>query len=48
MLGNGRMKNGSISPRSPLVRLDSNTAQEEDAVEGFLSRLQRNEIDDQS
>lgn len=44
----GGRKKGSISPRSPLVRTESNLGENETAVDGFLSRFQRAEIDDQS
>lgn len=47
VLGGGRKK-GSVSPRSPLVRTESEPGENETAVDGFLSRFQRTEIDDQS
>ncbi|KXS95401.1 hypothetical protein AC578_6775 [Pseudocercospora eumusae] len=46
--GGTRIKSDSISPRSPLVRLDSNTANEQNPVNGFLARFQRTDVDDQS
>lgn len=38
----------SISPRSPLIRPDSNSASDGGAVDGFLSRFKRADVDDQS
>lgn len=41
-------EDSSISPRSPLIRPDSNSANDGGAVDGFLSRFRRAEVDDQS
>lgn len=38
----------SISPRSPLIRPESNSTNDGGAVDGFLSRFRRAEVDDQS
>lgn len=47
VLGNGPKK-GSVSPRSPLVRLDSSTGNDGAAVDGLLQRFDRGEVVDQS
>lgn len=47
-ISGNRIKNESISPRSPLVRLDSNSLDEESPVNGFLTRFQRSDMVDQS
>ena len=43
--GKGRMKGGSISPRSPLVRPESSATNSETVVNAFLSRFQQSDAD---
>lgn len=41
-------EDASISPRSPLIRLESNSTNDGSAVDGFLSRFKGADVDDQS